>query len=233
MKWFGRKKEAPLEPVQAPVLPDIDVLLTEVASDRVTLQSRRTYPLATWLYVNVTSPSIENVRSTGLEICLEEVRKVGRTTLAYRGRLRNTTPQLTEWLQQVRDQGPPTVANAEAYVSLHLDQRLEPRSRRQFQVMSPDIPGYKAITSDVSRSGLRLQVPEALAAGARLRLTLRFDDFAYEDVSVTAEVLWTTARTNDHLAGVRFIDLTDAARDTIGAYLDFADSYTKKRFRGA
>lgn len=234
MIWFGRKKKEEPEPVQTAECPQVEVLLTEVTVDQVTLRSRRPQPLGVWLYLNATAPTIENVRSTGLKIRLDEARKVGRTTQEYRGTLDKTTPALIEWLQQVRDQGLPNAKNAPSYVSLHLDQRVERRAYRQFQVMSPDIPSYKGLTSDISSTGMRLQVPGELAIGATVRLQLVFDDFNFDDVKVTGEVLWTLMRDpNSWWVGIRFVDLSEQAREAIVGYIGFVEGYKKKRFRGA
>lgn len=236
MIWFGRKKQKELSPAPEPTpdVPEVEVLLTEVADDHLVLQSRRTYPLDVGLYLNVTASTIESVRSTGLRIWLDETRKLGRTTLEYRGHLDNATPALLDWLRQVRDQGLPNAANAQSYVFLHLDQRCARRSQRQFQVMSPDIPGYKGLTSDISSTGLRMLVPSGLTKGAVVRLCLRFDDFSFDDVEVKAEVLWVMARqASDASVGLRFIDPSEQAKAAIEGYIGFAEGYKKKRFRGA
>ncbi|NDD30493.1 MAG: PilZ domain-containing protein [Proteobacteria bacterium] len=233
MFWFGRKKSTELEPEKTADVPEVDVLLTDVSEDTVTLQTRRTLPLGVWLYMNVTSAAIENVRSTGIKVRLDETRKAGRSVNAYRGHLKNVTPTLLEWLCQIRDQGLPNAQNAPHYVYVHLDQRLERRSYRQFQVMSPDIPDYKAITTDVSRTGIRLQLSSELQVGSVVRLKLVFDDFNFDDVEVRGEVLWTMARERETWwAGIRFIDPSPHAREALDGYISFADGYKKKRFRG-
>jgi len=53
-----------------------------------------------------------------------------------------------------------------------LGQRRHPRSRLCLRVMSPDLPGYVAMTMDCSDSGLQLETHQPLLVGEILHLQL-------------------------------------------------------------
>jgi hypothetical protein len=209
-------------------------MLTRITPDAIALQSQRVYPLGVRLYLNATSPSIERIRWTGVEVHLTDARRTGRTRFDYTGTVRKATPAIVDWLEQVQRQGSPTAANAATFVALHLDRRRERRTYKTFQVMSPDILGYKATTCDLSQSGLRLTTPVYVAPHSQLRMTLQFDDYNFPPVEVRGQVVWCQERGREGFwVGMQFVDLGDETRAHIAHYIDFAEGYKSRRFRGA
>ena len=59
-----------------------------------------------------------------------------------------------------------------------------------FRVRSRQLPGYRAITHDLSRSGLQLETENLLQKGSILELELEFDREEIIDFTCPAEVMW-------------------------------------------
>jgi len=95
---------------------------------------------------------------------------------------------------------------------LRLDERL--------RVMSPELPKYQALTVDISRGGLRLDVAGELQPGELLGLSVSFP--GYEgDVECEVQVLWCRPEGQRFVSGCRFLDPQDsrltAGIHTLGA----------------
>lgn len=72
---------------------------------------------------------------------------------------------------------------------------------------SRQLPGYRAITVDISRSGVQLETQELLDMGEVLMLDLEFDHDELPDLSVPAKVVWSKRdgdRRSRFLAGLTF-----------------------------
>lgn len=83
------------------------------------------------------------------------------------------------------------------------------------RVMSRQLPGFRAITLDVSSSGLQLETQGLLEKGLVLELKLEFDREELPDFTVPAEVMWAKRdgeRRSHFLAGLRFQPQTDQER---------------------
>lgn len=81
-----------------------------------------------------------------------------------------------------------------------------------FRVRSRQLPGYRAVTHDLSRSGLQLETEELLQKGAVLMLELEFDREEISDFNCPAEVMWSRPdekRAKRYRAGLAFRPSTD------------------------
>lgn len=58
-------------------------------------------------------------------------------------------------------------------------------------VMSRELPGYKAITIDISQSGVQIQTPEILEVGLEPVLAFDFDRAELKNFSVKSRVVWS------------------------------------------
>ncbi len=234
MFWFGKSRKTSASSGSSEGLSAyVDLLLTRVAADQLVFLSRRRYPMQTRLFLNTTSSGLERPRPTGMEVTLVRARAASGGLQEYSGRVQGGTPGRLQWLEEVRDQGTLTVANRAHYVFLHLDQRCEQRSHHSFQVISPDLVDYKALTSDISASGLRLQTSTPRDVHETMRLTLNLDQDGFTSIKVMGEVVWCTQRdTASWWVGIQFVDLTAADIKALRAYIDFVDGYAKRSFRG-
>ncbi len=83
------------------------------------------------------------------------------------------------------------------------------------RVMSRQLPGFRAITLDVSSSGMQLETQGLLEKGQLLELNLEFDREELPDFTIPAEVMWAKRdgeRRSHFLAGLRFQPGTDVER---------------------
>ncbi len=64
------------------------------------------------------------------------------------------------------------------------------RHEASYRVMSRDLPGFSAITADLSRTGVQLETTGPLEVDATLVLSLEFDKEELADFSCPASVVW-------------------------------------------
>lgn len=74
------------------------------------------------------------------------------------------------------------------------DRRRRPRFRTVCGVRSRLLPGYQALTWDLTPEGVRLQAREPLAVGAELLLDLDLDDDVVGVLRLPARVIWSGPR---------------------------------------
>lgn len=80
------------------------------------------------------------------------------------------------------------------------------------RVMSRDIPGYRAISLDISQSGVQLQSSTELEVGLQPELNFEFDRDELQDFSCVAEVVWSRQDGDNRAkynSGLRFIPADD------------------------
>jgi PilZ domain-containing protein len=82
------------------------------------------------------------------------------------------------------------------------------------RVKSRQLPGFRALTLDVSGSGLQLETQELLREGQVLELELDFDREELPDFSCPAEVMWAKGddTSRNYLAGLAFRPKDDSAK---------------------
>ncbi|MBI3928450.1 MAG: PilZ domain-containing protein [Armatimonadetes bacterium] len=101
------------------------------------------------------------------------------------------------------------------------EKRGETRFQRVLGVMGPQVPGFRCVTHDLSRHGLRLLADQPLESGQQLKLQVGLDD-AGEPVHLTGRVLWAQPKpqTSGYWIGVRLVDnLPEAARQRLDTFL--------------
>ncbi|MCA9793805.1 MAG: PilZ domain-containing protein [Candidatus Eremiobacteraeota bacterium] len=97
--------------------------------------------------------------------------------------------------------------------------RQSERHDISLRVRSRDLPGYRAITLDVSRTGLQIETEELLPTGLVLPLDLEFDHDQLADFSCPARVMWARPDGSDRRsrfrAGLSFEPADDAQRRSL------------------
>lgn len=95
--------------------------------------------------------------------------------------------------------------------------RRSPRHNLRFSVRSRDLPGFRAITCDLSQCGTQLETSGLLVEGAELVLDLEFDREELQDFSCPARVVWASEVPGDRdfRAGLVFLPEDDAKRSAL------------------
>ncbi len=84
--------------------------------------------------------------------------------------------------------------------------RKAPRVDCAMRVLSPDLPGYRAVTVDFSHGGVQVETEGPLPTGRLLDLTLEFDNDKMASVRCQARVAWCAQRSRArYRAGLQFV----------------------------
>lgn len=103
-----------------------------------------------------------------------------------------------------------------------------------YRVMSRGLPGYTAITTDLSRSGVQLEASGPMAEGEELLLNLEFDREELADFSCPACVVWCKqdgARRGRFRVGMTFSPATDDERRNLSLMATVLQARTEADLR--
>lgn len=169
----------------------------DLKDNQVVFLSRKPLRLGRDTPVRLALQSDGNARLIPLRVYLHQSRPLEGGQLAYVGTLQSELPS---------DALPKAALESSA---LRRDDRLDCSLR----VMSPDLPGYSAISVDVSASGIQLETRSALQPGQVVRLRLETHIAELEFIEVRARVAWCRQENQKaHRAGLEFRDLTADSR---------------------
>lgn len=103
---------------------------------------------------------------------------------------------------------------------LGLAGRRSPRLPISLRVMARELPGFGAVTIDISNHGVRLQCHGAVKVGIMVHMTIESDVASVENMGLRGRVIWSRENTGGrgHLAGIEFIDLNPTQQDNIERY---------------
>ncbi|MBI3925051.1 MAG: PilZ domain-containing protein [Armatimonadetes bacterium] len=94
--------------------------------------------------------------------------------------------------------------------------RRHPRFKIGVRILSPELPGFHAISVDFSREGLQLETKGEVPMGTVMTLTLEIDAPDLPRVLCQGEVVWSKPRTRDtHAVGLHFVKLSDELRQQL------------------
>lgn len=96
--------------------------------------------------------------------------------------------------------------------------RRQPRVRQALRAISRTLPGFIALSVDVSAGGLQLRTRLPLDVGEELWLSLDFPD---SDLLVHARVrvVWSRAEVGRYAAGCEFLDTPEETLGTLQQFL--------------
>ncbi len=84
------------------------------------------------------------------------------------------------------------------------------------RLASPDLPGFTALSLDLSQTGLQLRSRGSVALGSVIRLRLDAHLTEWESLHLSARVAWHLAESDGgHLLGVEFVDLDPETRQRL------------------
>ena len=86
-------------------------------------------------------------------------------------------------------------------------------------VISKDLPGYRAMTIDLSEGGLQVEAPARVALGNSVLLRLEFDVEDLPPIQASATVAWCSRlESGQYRIGLQFKSLDENATKVIGLY---------------
>lgn len=89
------------------------------------------------------------------------------------------------------------------------------------RVMSRELPGFGAVTNDISQHGVRLTCHGAVRQGLIVNLTIESDVASVQSMTARARCIWSrevTQSKGQYLAGFEFIELTATQADNLEKY---------------
>ena len=102
------------------------------------------------------------------------------------------------------------------------DRRITPRMDRGIKVLSPQLPGYTAMSRNLSETGICLVTTQVYPPGTLLSLEMDLDAAGTAPLRVQVEARWAAhdgAGHGQHLVGGRFLGLTNAQRSLLRGYI--------------
>ena len=104
--------------------------------------------------------------------------------------------------------------------SLDIDLASLARVSKVLRVSSPHLPGYMAMTEELSLSGMKLTTKGELNKGDLLKLDIDFDDPRLNTLTIKAEVEWSAQKThNTYQCSVRYRDMAPTTLAAVGEYI--------------
>lgn len=97
------------------------------------------------------------------------------------------------------------------------------RIKRDIAIMSPDIPGYRTITRDISLGGVKIELSKPLPKGKIIDISLNIETArSTEAPHLKAEVVWVKqVNPRKWEAGLKFIYDSPQQKEMIEDYLNF------------
>jgi hypothetical protein len=221
---FLRRKDARSQSSEK----DRDFRIVSLNDQTITFRSKNTYPVDQVIKINLKGHGKAGSRSERkLQILVQSANFLTADAFEYTGQLQNAPADLIDWLREASKAG----ATKAGVSNKIFEQRRGVRAQRTFQVFSRDLQTFKALSSDISATGIRLIINEPVDVGKQLELTLNFDDYSFPAVKCKAEVVWCKERDrSSYFAGLRFTDMDDNDRKIAESYIDWVERY-KSRFR--
>ena len=182
------------------------VELVDLKEGKLVFRSNRNYAAGKEVDVRVSLPPGSG-KVTNLRIKVESCRKLENGGLLYAARVLGTGSDLEASGTQVHD---PSMRKAS-------------RHNVGVRVMSKQLPGYRALTIDLSRTGMQLEIDKRIDTGQTIQLNLEFDRVDLPNMDIDAKVVWCRphpTREDRWRCGVHFA-ASPAAAKQIEAVADF------------
>lgn len=102
------------------------------------------------------------------------------------------------------------------------DRRHEPRLDRGVRVLSPQLPGYGAISRNLSEDGICLVTTQPYPIGTIISIEMDLDAAGIAPLRLQIEARWSAndgEKAGHHLVGGRFLALTNSQRSQLRTYI--------------
>ncbi|HEY4001373.1 MAG TPA: PilZ domain-containing protein [Candidatus Xenobia bacterium] len=207
----------------AAVAEPVDLEITRREQFNLTFRTTVVFPVKAhvWMVAHPRDGSTE----FPLEVTLVSSYVLSDDRVEYAGKLDHAPAGFGAWEGQIflRDHPSKDGLKHEADAPTpESDQRRGRRLVRTFQVTSRHLSRYKALSSDISDTGLRLMAEESLPVGKVVDLTLDFDDFRYPHMKAQGEVVWARPRdSRTFWIGLKFVGMSEADQAIVAEYISF------------
>lgn len=105
--------------------------------------------------------------------------------------------------------------------AMRLERRREFRLSESLRVTSSDLPGYEALTEDLSLSGARLALKKPIKEGDYGVLTLHFQNSIIADIEVRFECCWCAEKSpGNYHCGIKFMSMERAHKQAIKRFIE-------------
>ena len=100
------------------------------------------------------------------------------------------------------------------------EKRSRVRLNRILGAMSPQVAGFKCVTHDIHRDGLRLQLDKPLEAGSTIKVRFELEDHRLPPFDVQGQVKWSHENPlKGFWAGIYFTQIQDDQREKIDKFV--------------
>lgn len=97
--------------------------------------------------------------------------------------------------------------------------RSAPRVSCHLCVLSRDLPGFRAMTVDLSEGGMQLEVSSKVEVGSSVLLRLEFDTEILPVIEASARVAWCSQQGRGlYRVGLQFNSISDSSKEIISRY---------------
>ena len=101
--------------------------------------------------------------------------------------------------------------------------RLHRRTAARLRAISPSLPGFKALSIDLSRGGMKLETEDRLDPGSLIQMTLDLDLPDQAPIPLTCRVVWCQATGRTYMVGLQFRDLEPWIPPLLEAFQSWLD----------
>lgn len=120
-------------------------------------------------------------------------------------------------------QGAEFLSQPQVPTSVQKYARTYPRTTARLRALSPTLPGFKALSMDLSQGGLKLETQDRMIPGTRIQMSLDLDLPDQTPVPLTCRVVWCQQTGKTYVVGLQFVDLEpwiSPLLETFQAWLD-------------
>lgn len=182
--------------------------LVDLREGRLLFQSNRAYPEGKEVKIRIAHPPGTN-KLVNLKVVVQSVRSLETGGLLYVSEI-------------VGGEIP------EENISTNLKDaslRAAARHSMPLRVRSRQLPGFKGMTVDFSRSGLQLEVDAEVPVGLKLTLTVDFDRFDLNPLECAGEIVWCRPLPGrGYRAGLRFVHPDAATQHQVNEVANFIEA---------
>ncbi len=230
-KFLQRLMGSKTEPVAVVEAVNLDsgVELRSLEGNRIILRATALFALSQSLEVSITvaHPDGSSKRRRA-DITFHESRKLFNQTREYVGDLEDVSPEMRDALLDAIDRHRAERREARGTT---VDQRADDRARLSFAVMSREFKNFKAVSGDVSPTGVKIFLENELDVGQVVDMVLNLDDDNFGSLKVRGEVMWCRPTENKFAAGLRFLNLSEEQAEALVQYIEYTEQYRRRVLR--